>query len=111
MATPEYARSDGNATPDPWTVEPRFDAVLEGYTPPTMYEVVFLDHLVAEVTSESDANLIAAAPELRKIAEMVVDIDAASRAGNKLDSWTDWFDQWRQMVALAHAAIAKAKGE
>ena len=53
-------------TSTPWTVEPRWDAVIhEGdFSPPTMYEVVSFDHLIAEVTSESDANLIAAAPYL-----------------------------------------------
>ena len=98
MATPEYARSDGNATPDPWTVEPRFDAVLEGYAPPTMYEVVFLDHLIAEVTSEADANLIAAAPELLAVAEDVVNIFGPNTIA------------FRSLADKARAAIAKAKG-
>ena len=48
-------------------------------------------------------------PDLLAIVEMVIALDSASRAG-KLDSWSDWFDQWRQMVALAHAAIANARG-
>ena len=93
-------------TSPPWTVEPRWDAVIQGFSPPTMYEVVFLDHLIAEVTSESDADLIAAAPEL---------LERLERAYAQLCSHPEWCEANHPTLTPEHdgirAAIAKARGE
>jgi len=84
-------------TPGPWKVRARFDneVLIPGYAPLDLGGVQAEENYE---TAQADARLIAAAPDLLAALETW----AANRRDVAGDEW---------LVAIAEAAIAKARGE
>lgn len=87
-------------TPGPWAVHPlKAQVCAAGGVP--VCKLLWPTEERSEAETEANADLIAAAPEMRETLDRIM-----SAAGNP-----DPAEGCRIIIALAHAAIAKAEGQ